>query len=172
MTTLALSERLGTALEGAPHTVVEQADGMPCIEVAREHLHDVLTRLRDRAGFATTTFITAVDLFPDEPRFQVTHQFLSLEHNDRIRVLTRVPGDDAVLPSCVDLWPGAAFSERECFDMFGIRFDGHENLRRLLMPEGYGHHPLRKDFPHEGIEPDRLYREWDAQRREGWSDEG
>jgi NADH-quinone oxidoreductase subunit C/D len=54
--------------------------------------------------------------------------------------------------------------ERECWDMFGIRFDGHENLRRLLMPEAYGHHPLRKEFPHQGIEPDRLYREWERER--------
>jgi NADH:ubiquinone oxidoreductase subunit C len=54
--------------------------------------------------------------------------------------------------------------ERECWDMFGIQFDGHENLRRLLMPEAYGHHPLRKEFPHQGIEPDRLYREWNRER--------
>jgi NADH:ubiquinone oxidoreductase subunit C len=55
--------------------------------------------------------------------------------------------------------------------MFGIRFDGHANLRRLLMPDEYGHHPLRKDFPHQGIEPDRLYREWDRERRKDWQPE-
>ena len=71
-----------------------------------------------------------------------------------------------MLPTCIDLWPGAAFSERECWDMFGIRFEGHvPNLERLLMPEPYEHFPLRKDFPHQGIEPDRLYREWDRARR-------
>lgn len=166
-----LPERLTAALEGVAHTAVAEADGMPCIEVTRENLHAALERLRNRAGFETNTFVTAVDHYPEEPRYQVTHQLLSLAHNDRVRVLTRVPGDDAALPTCSDLWPGANWAERECFDMFGIRFDGHPDLRRLLMPEGYGHHPLQKDFPHEGIEPDRLYREWDAARREGWSDE-
>ena len=73
------------------------------------------------------------------------------------------------MPTCTDLFPGAAFMERECYDMFGVRFEGHAHLRRLLMPEAYGHHPLRKDFPHQGIEPDRLYREWDRERRAEWS---
>ena len=173
MTTATLPERVAAALAGAPHRVVEEADGMPCIEVERDALHGVLQRLRDRAGFESNTLITAVDHHPDEPRFLVVHQLLSYEHNERIRVHTRVPcGDgpdeDPLVASCVDLWPGAAFSERECYDMFGIRFDGHEPLRRLLMPEGYGHHPLRKDFPQGGIEPDRLYREWDRKRRANW----
>jgi NADH:ubiquinone oxidoreductase subunit C len=75
--------------------------------------------------------------------------------------------DDARLPSCIDLWPGAAYMERECFDLFGIVFEGHPGLKRLMMPDEYGYHPLRKDFPHQGIEPDRLYREWDRQRRKG-----
>jgi NADH-quinone oxidoreductase subunit C len=100
-----------------------------------------------------------------EPRFHVSIQLHSLEHEARVRVRIPVSSDDASLPSCTGLWPGANFMERECYDMFGIRFDGHPNLKRLLMPEGYGHHPLRKDFPHKGIEPDRLYREWDRERR-------
>jgi len=82
-----------------------------------------------------------------------------------------VGGDDPRVATCTDLWPGAGFSERECYDMFGVRFEGHPDLRRLLMPEGYGHHPLRKDFPHEGIEPDRLYREWDRERRKDWRED-
>jgi NADH-quinone oxidoreductase subunit C len=72
------------------------------------------------------------------------------------------------VPSCCDLWRGASFSEREVWDMFGVRFEGHPDLRRLLMPEGYPHHPLRKDFPHQGIEPDKLYRDWDRERRQRW----
>ena len=78
---------------------------------------------------------------------------------------TRLAEDDARVPTCTDLWPGAGYAERECYDMFGIEFDGNPDLRRLLMPEGYEHHPLRKDFPHQGIEPDRLYRAWDRERR-------
>lgn len=160
--------RLAQALEGLEHGVSTGPDGVPCLTVEREQLHDCLSRLRDRAGFASVTFITAVDHFPREPRFEVAHQLLSMDHNDRVRVLTRVAGDDAHVPTCTDLWPGASFSERECFDMFGIQFDGHPDLRRLLMPQGYDHHPLRKDFPHAGIQPDRLYREWDRARRKAW----
>jgi NADH-quinone oxidoreductase subunit C len=171
VTSVAEPLRWLAALEGIDHKLVTVADGMPCIEIERARLHDVLAGLRDRAGFAQCTFVTAVDFYPREPRFQVTHQLLSLEHNDRVRVHTFVRGDDAHVQSCIDLWPGANFSERECFDMFGIRFDGHPDLRRLLMPQGYEHHPLRKEFPHAGIQPDKLYREWDAQRHVGWSDE-
>ncbi len=169
-----LGERIGAALEGIPHREVGQADGMPTVELDREHLHAALERLRDDAGFATTTFVTAIDRDEEQPgeaRFQVVHQLLSIEHNQRVRLLTAVPADDARVPTCIDLWPGAAYAERETYDMFGITFDGHEGLKRLLMPDGYGHHPLRKDFPQEGIEPDRLYREWDKARRVDWSDE-
>jgi NADH-quinone oxidoreductase subunit C len=129
----------------------------------------VLERLRQRAGFEANTLVTGVDLYPSEPRFEVVYQFLSFAHNDRVRVRVLVTEEDAHVPTCTDLWPGASFSERECWDMFGIRFDGHPDLRRLLMPEAYGHHPLRKDFPHQGIEPDRLYREWDRERRRNWT---
>ncbi|MCZ6598199.1 MAG: NADH-quinone oxidoreductase subunit C [Planctomycetota bacterium] len=150
---------------------MEPRDGMPCIELDRSALREALERLRDRAGFESMTFVTAIDRMPAEPRFEVCHQLWSLSHSDRVRVKTRVPEHDPSVPSCVDLWPGAAFMERECFDMFGVRFDGHPGLKRLLMPEEYGHHPLRKDFPHQGIEPDRLYREWDRERRREWAAE-
>jgi len=166
----ALPERIGAALAGVPHRVVEQADGMPTAALEREHLHAALAALRDGAGFASTTFITAIDHDQRTPRFDLVHQLLSVEHGDRVRLVTPVPADDARAPTCTDLWPGAAYAERECYDMFGISFEGHAGLKRLLMPDGYGHHPLRKDFPQEGIEPDRLYREWDAARRVGWSD--
>lgn len=158
------------ALEGLACRGVSVADGIPCFEVARDDLREALARLRDRAGFAQCTFVTAIDHFPREPRFQVNHQLLSLVRNERTRVRTFVRGDDAWVPTCVDLFPGASFMERECFDLFGIRFEGHPDLRRLLMPEDYEHHPLRRDFPHQGIEPDKLYRKWDAARRAQWSE--
>jgi NADH-quinone oxidoreductase subunit C len=171
MTAATLPEGIAAALEGLSFAPVEDRDGLPSIRVERGQLHETLERLRDRAGCASVTFITAVDHDTREPRFDVVHQLLAIPSGLRVRVTTQVSEDDASVPTCVDLWPGAAFSERECWDMFGIRFEGHENLRRLLMPEGYGHHPLRKDFPQEGIEPDRLYREWDAKRRAGWSEQ-
>jgi NADH:ubiquinone oxidoreductase subunit C len=172
---MSLPEPLAAALAEVPHRAVEQADGMPTVAVEREHLHAALEALRDRAGCECPTLVTAVDqrdvARPGEPRFQVVHQLLSIQHRHRVRLLTGVTEDDARVPTCTDLWPGVAYFERECYDMFGIGFDGHEGLKRLLMPDGYGHHPLRKDFPHEGIEPDRLYREWDTARRVDWKDE-
>ena len=147
------------------HHFVEVRDGMPCLEVSKDTAHDVLRALRDACGFETNTFVTAIDRFPAEPRFEVTWQLLSLEHADRVRIRARVSADDPHVPSVVDLWPGADFSERECYDMFGVVFDGHPDLRRLMMPEEYEYFPLRKEFPHRGIEPDRLYREWDRRRR-------
>jgi NADH-quinone oxidoreductase subunit C len=172
----ALPERIAAALAEIPHRALQETDAMPAVAVEREHLHAALERLRDAAGFASPTLITAIDYLEEtgkgrDARFEVVHQLLSIEHGQRVRLRTAVPEDDARVASCVDLWPGAAYAERECYDLFGIHFDGHQGLKRLLMPEGYGYHPLRKDFPHQGIEPDRLYRLWDAERREGWSDE-
>ncbi len=161
----ATGERVSAALAGLACELGETVDATLTVTVARDDLHDAAQRLRDRAGFETNTFVTAIDHFPREPRFEVACQLLSVSHNDRVRLRTLVPENDARVPSVVDLWAGAAFSERECFDMFGIRFDGHAGLKRLMMPDEYEHHPLRKDFPHEGIEPDRLYREWDRARR-------
>jgi NADH-quinone oxidoreductase subunit C len=144
--------RVAAALEGLPHRFVEARDAMPTVEVAREHVRETCERLKTRAGFETNTFVTAVDHHPATPRFELAYQFLSYAHNDRVRVHARLAEHDAKVPSIVDLWPGTSFAERECYDMFGIVFEGHPDLRRLLMPQGFEHHPLRKDFPHQGIE--------------------
>jgi NADH-quinone oxidoreductase subunit C len=155
------------ALEGIAHAWLSPRDGLAALALERAHLAEALRALRQRAGFDSATFVTAVDRFPSAPRFELVHQLHSLAHADRVRLHTRLAeGEDA--PSATDLWPGAAYMERECYDMFGIRFAGHVGLKRLLMPDGYEHHPLRKDFPHRGIEPDRLYREWDRRRRAEW----
>jgi len=162
--------RVEGALGGLAHAWVEARDGMPTLVVSLEHLRAVLEALKQRAGFDAPTLVTAVDRLGRAPRFELVHQLFSLGHGDRVRVKTGVEEGQSA-PSCVDLWMGAAYMERECFDMFGLRFDGHPGLKRLLMPEEYGHHPLRKDFPHQGIEPDRLYREWDRERRKSWHPE-
>jgi NADH-quinone oxidoreductase subunit C len=156
--------RIEPALAGLEFKVVAARDSIPCLEIGAADAHEVVRRLHDACGFDTCTFVTAVDRFPAEPRFEVVWQLHSLAHRDRVRVKARVA--DSRIPSIVDLFPGAAYSERECFDMFGIVFEGHAGLKRLLMPEDYDHFPLRKDFPHQGIEPDRLYREWDKRRHE------
>jgi len=165
------TEAIAAALEGISTKWITTPDGMPTVELPVESVHEALTRLKTNAQFELCTLVTAIDHFPADPRFQVVWQLLSIARNQRVRIYARPSNEDAAVATCTDLWPGAAFSERECFDMFGIRFTGHENLRRLLMPDGYDHYPLRKDFPHQGIQPDRLYREWDAERRAKWESE-
>jgi NADH-quinone oxidoreductase subunit C len=157
-------ERIRPALGNLADKSAVTRDGTLGLEVEVRDVRALVSRLRDACGFETSTFVTAVDHFPNEPRFEVVWQFHSLAHGDRVRVRARVGGAAARVASIVDLFPGAGFGERECFDMFGVVFEGHAGLKRLLMPDGYDHFPLRKDFPHQGIEPDRLYREWDRER--------
>lgn len=159
-------ERIRAGLSRLEPREVEARDGMPTFELAPAEIPAAVRTLRGSCGFDTLTLVTAVDRYPHEPRFQMVYQLLSTTHRDRVRLHAALPGEDPVVPTIVELFPGAGFMEREVYDMFGIRFEGHPDLRRLLMPEGYGHHPLRKDFPHHGIEPDRLYREWDQRRRQ------
>jgi NADH-quinone oxidoreductase subunit C len=117
-------------------------------------LRDVLAFCRDAGALAFDMLmdLTAVDYakFPgreDGPRFEVVYHLYSLPHNHRLRVKVRVDEDDAVVPTAVPLWPIANWFEREVWDMFGIRFEGHPDLRRLLMYEEFVGHPLRKDYP-------------------------
>lgn len=122
------------------------------IWVDRGSLRDVCAVLRDDA---TTQYnflsdITCVDWYPSEPRFEVVYSLLSMPRKDRIRLKVKLNGDDPNLSSLTSLWPAADFFEREIFDLFGIRFQGHPNLRRILMPEDWEGHPLRKDYPVEG----------------------
>lgn len=159
-------ERVQAALNDLNPTVLPTRDGTPYLEVRAEHVHEACRRLRDVAGFETNTFVTAIDHYPAEPRFRVVYQFLSVSHNDRVRICARVSGADPRVQTVTDLWPGTQYAERECFDMFGIVFEGHAGLKRLLMPEDYDHFPLRKDFPHQGIEPDALYNAWFQRRFE------
>jgi NADH-quinone oxidoreductase subunit C len=156
----ALAGIVDTAAIGPDH------DGMVRVTATPGELHAVCTALKDTAGFDANTLVTARDHgVGKEERFELFYQFLSFANADRVRVRVMTRGDDPAVDTITDLWPGTAFSERECWDLLGVRFNGHERLRRLLMPEGFDHHPLRKDFPHVGIEPDRLYRQWDEERR-------
>ena len=164
----ALQQRVEAALVGVDYREVATSDDILTLAAARADTRSIVRRLRDTAGFNMITLVSAVDHLPRSPRFEVVHQLLSTTHADRVRIKTPLEEDDAKIDSVVEFFGGANFMERECFDMFGIEFNGHPDLRRLLMPEGYGHNPLRKDFPHQGIEPDRLYREWDERRRGVW----
>lgn len=144
-------ERVLQALQGLDARPQACADGIPTFELERGHVRQALERLLRDAGFDQSTLVTAVDHHPREPRFEVVWQFRSYGHGDRVRLKCRVPGADAWVPSCCDLWRGASYSEREVWDMFGVRFKGHADLRRILMWQTYDEgHPLRKSFPLRG----------------------
>jgi NADH-quinone oxidoreductase subunit C len=86
-----------------------------------------------------------------EPRFEVVYHLLSISRHDRVRLKVRLAGDDPSLESITSVWPSANFFEREVYDLFGVRFSGHPNLRRIMMPEDWEGYPLRKDYPVEGF---------------------
>ena len=94
--------------------------------------------------------ITCVDLHPSEPRFEVCYHLLSHSRKERVRLKVKLSGDDPSLESITSVWPAANFFEREIFDLFGVRFTDHPNLRRILMPDDWEGYPLRKDYPVEG----------------------
>jgi NADH-quinone oxidoreductase subunit C len=94
--------------------------------------------------------ITCVDWYPNEPRFDVVYHLLSIPRHERLRLKVRLAGSDPSLESITSVWPSANFFEREVYDLFGVRFSGHPNLRRIMMPEDWEGHPLRKDYPVEG----------------------
>ena len=98
------------------------------------------------AGFDTFIDLCGVDYFRRRPRFEVVVILFALEQRRRLVVKVGVPGDDPSLDSLTDVWPGANFYEREAYDLFGIRFDGHPDLTRILLPEDWEGHPLRKDY--------------------------
>ena len=91
-----------------------------------------------------------MDWYPKEPRFEVVYHLFSTANKKYLRLKVRLSGDDANVDSLTPLWPGANFFEREVFDLFGVRFDEHPNLTRIMMPEDWEGHPLRKDYPVEG----------------------
>jgi NADH-quinone oxidoreductase subunit C len=120
--------------------------------VYREHLRPVAEFLLAEPNLAFTYLsdVTGVDRFPIEPRFELNYHLLSLSRREAIRLRVRLPGEDPVIESVVCVWPTANWHEREIFDLFGIRFEGHPNLRRMLLPDDWEGYPLRKDYPVEG----------------------
>ena len=120
--------------------------------IDRHSLREACKVLRDdeSTGFNFLADLTCVDWYPSEPRFEVVYSLLSHKYKQRIRIKVKLSGDDTVVDSLTELWPGADMFEREVFDLFGIRFQGHPYLRRLMMPDDWKGHPLRKDYPVEG----------------------
>jgi NADH-quinone oxidoreductase subunit C len=127
--------------------------GIATLVVAPEQVLGVLRWLRDEPGqrYTFLASLHAADYLPTRPRFGVHYELLNMERVERVHVKAVLDdGEDGELPeldSCVELFPTAEFQEREAYDMFGLRFRGHPDLRRILMPDEYGGYPQRRDFP-------------------------
>jgi NADH-quinone oxidoreductase subunit C len=122
------------------------------IYIERTSLREACTALRNDSelNFDTLADLTCVDWEPSDPRFEVIYQLFSTVTKKRLRLKVRLSGADASVDSLTPVWPGADFFEREVFDLFGIRFNQHPNLKRIMMPDNWEGHPLRKDYPVEG----------------------
>ena len=124
--------------------------GQASLEIAPARIVEVCRFLRDEQQFDRLSGVTAVDWYPTEPRFEIVYLLHSLERNERLRLKCRVPSDHAEIESATGVWPGANWYEREVFDLFGVVFRNHPDLRRIMMPEDWEGHPLRKDYPVTG----------------------
>ena len=135
-------------------TIVSQKEfrGELTLTVNRAQFHDIAAFLRDQLGYSYLIDISSVDHFGNEPRYEMVYELQNLDRADHLRLKYTVSEDDATAPTVTDLWATADWHEREVWDMMGIKFTGHPDLRRILMWEGYPFHPLQKDFPLAGRE--------------------
>jgi len=122
------------------------------INLDRSALREACALLREDAAcpFNFLSDVTCVDWYPAEPRFEVVYHLLSIPEKERVRLKVRLNSSSPNIDSLCSIWPGANYFEREVFDLFGVRFAGHPYLRRIMMPEDWEGHPLRKDYPVEG----------------------
>jgi len=127
--------------------------GERTLVVPRSHLRrtaELLAGAPDLA-FNFLSDVTGVDRFPIEPRFELNYHLLSIPNRAVLRIRVRIHGSDPVVPTVSTIWPTANWHEREIYDLFGVRFEGHPDLRRIVMPDDWEGHPLRKDYPVEGF---------------------
>lgn len=132
--------------EKMAHAIVSEIDfcGQEAVEVHKENLKEVLSFLK-RAEYEVLTDLTGVDYLHPEKRTKVVYWLQNPHNYERVRIVVFVGRDEAV-PSVIDLWAGADWYERELFDLFGVRFEGHPDLKRILMPDDWHGHPLRRDY--------------------------
>ncbi|HKN00844.1 MAG TPA: NADH-quinone oxidoreductase subunit C [Candidatus Binataceae bacterium] len=145
-----LKERFGADVLGS-----EDARGEETIVVGRDRAPEILKALRDEPGFEFNMLsdLTAVDWPDRKPRFDVVYHLNSLTLRHRLRVKVQIEGGEAWVTSAAGIWKAADWLERECYDMFGIRFHGHPDLRRILLYDSFEGHPLRKDYPYQRRQP-------------------
>jgi NADH-quinone oxidoreductase subunit C len=153
----ALFDRIREAL--APRTdAAAESLGVLVLAIQPGQLPAVVTALKEEFRFDMFTDVTAVDWLGQEPRFEVVWHFYSTAHHLRVRVKARVPESDPSVPTLAGLYGSARFMERECHEMYGIVFAGNDDLRPILLYEGFEGHPLRKDYPKEREQPLVPYR--------------
>lgn len=124
--------------------------GETSLLVEPAQLKDLARFLKEELGYSYLLDLSGVDHFGEEPRFEVVYELVQFERNDHLRIKVRVSEDHLSVATVSDLWATADWHEREAYDMYGIGFDGHPDLRRILMWDGYPYFPLRKDFPLAG----------------------
>jgi NADH-quinone oxidoreductase subunit C len=142
------SETIESLTPLVPDAAFEAGPSVDCatIYVPVEHIVATCAALRDHLHFEVLVEVTAADYLPRNPRYEVVYHLLSVSRRERLRLKVRVAADGTVA-TVQSVYPGAGWLEREVWDMFGIVFDGHNDLRRLLMPEDWDGHPARKDYP-------------------------
>jgi NADH-quinone oxidoreductase subunit C len=151
------SPALRRLIDALPDAVLETHAhaGDATARVDAERIVEVARLLRDDSEleFEMLTDVTAVDYLGEEPRFEMVYHFYSVARNHRLRIKARVPEEPAEIDSLVDVYASANWMEREVWDLYGIRFKGHPDLRRILLYEEFEGHPLRKDYPKERRQP-------------------
>ncbi len=153
----ALTAKFGDAIE---QTTTDHGD--ECARVKAGKLVEIVTHLRDdpKLAFSAPVFVTCIDRLGDDgPRFEVCYQLRSQQHKHRVRIKVRVSEQSPKVPSLAGLYPAFNWQERETYDMYGIVFEGHPDLRRIYLYEQFEGHPLRKDYPKERRQP-LLRRDW------------
>jgi NADH-quinone oxidoreductase subunit C len=138
--------------ETFPSDLLEKKEfrGETTLSLTAERLHDIAQFARDTLGFNMLLDISSVDYFGEDPRFEMVYELYSLSDHIHLRLKCPLPEEDPKITTVTDLWATANWHEREVYDMMGITFDRHPDLRRILMWDGYPYFPLRKDFPLEG----------------------
>jgi NADH-quinone oxidoreductase subunit C len=131
-------------------TLLPEFRGESSIVIQPSQIREVALFCREQLGFDYLVDLSAVDHFGEDPRFEVVYELCNLHSNAHLRIKLRVSEENPEVPTVSDIWPTADWHEREAYDMLGVKFLGHPDLRRILMWEGYPYFPLRKDFPLAG----------------------
>ncbi|NDV62414.1 NADH-quinone oxidoreductase subunit C [Puniceicoccales bacterium CK1056] len=148
-----MDERIDAIKESHPFLSERESADWPAFNCPQENVHELLSDLKENHGYDFLSDLTAIDHFDSDPRYEVVYHLYSTDQHVYLRIATPCSGvTDPACTSIVSIWPSADWHERETYDMFGISFEGHPDLRRILMWDSYPYHPLRKEFPLAGID--------------------